>query len=154
MAFKIFLSHSVAPRELVIVYATANEGAKRGASPFIPDRDWDPKREIPDRIESHLKEADYFLAIATSSGFHFEWLNREVQEAKKEKRPLLLVVDREIKVPPKLTPIRIDRMNPAKTVHQVAEHLEKYRKDKDTKQLLTWLGVGGILFLLFLGSKE
>ena len=38
MAFKVFISHSVAPRELVIVYSMTNEVAKRGASPFIPEK--------------------------------------------------------------------------------------------------------------------
>lgn len=154
MAFKVFISHSVAPRELGIVYAIANAGAKWGASPFIPDRDWDPKDGIPKRIQPHLKGTDYILAIATSSGFQLEWLNREVKEGGKVGKPLLIIADRGIKIPQGLPRIWIDRANPAKTVHKVSEHLAKFGKDKKTKELLTWIGVGGILFLLLRGSKK
>jgi len=154
MAFKVFISHSVSPGELGIVYGMANEAAKRGASPFIPDRDWDSSGEIPERIRAYLKEADYVLAIATSSGFQLPWLNREVKEGSKEKRPLLIVADKGIKVPPKTTHIWIDRSNPAKTVQLVSDHLAKFGKDKETKELLTWIGVGGLLFLLLLGRGK
>ncbi len=154
MTFKVFISHSVAPRELGIVYGIANEGAKRGASTFFPDRDWNPKGKIPERIKSHLTDSVYFLAIATASGFQLDWLNREVKEFSKAKKPLLVIADKKIKVPQNVTHVWIERANPAKTVHQVSEHLEKFGKDKETKELLTWIGVGGLLFLLFLGSKE
>ncbi|MBA7699471.1 hypothetical protein ES703_108168 [subsurface metagenome] len=100
MGFKVFISHSVAPKELGIVYTIANESAKKGASPFIPDRDWEPEDEIPVRIQTHLKNSDYLLAIATSSGFQLQWLDREVKEASKEKKPLLIVADEGIEVTP------------------------------------------------------
>lgn len=154
MAFNVFISHSVAPQELGIVYAIANEGAKRGMNPFIPDRDWDPKREIPERIQPYLKGTDYILAIATSSGFQLEWLNKEVTEGEKEQKPLLIIADRGLEVPQKLAHIWIDRANPAKTIHRVSEHLEKFGKDKEMNKLLTWIGIGGLLFLLLLGREE
>lgn len=154
MSFKVFISHSVAPGELGVVYAMANEIAKRGASPFIPDRDWQPEGEIPERILSNLKETNYFLAIATSSGFQLPWLNREVKEGMKEKKQLLIVTDAGIKIPTKTSCVRIDRTNPAKTIKLVSAHLAKFGKDKETKELLTWLGIGGILFLLLLEREK
>lgn len=154
MAFKVFISHSVAPRELGIVYTMANEAARRGASPFIPDRDWEPSGNIPERVQLPLKEADYILAIATSSGFQLQWLNREVKEGLVGGKPLLIVADKGIKVPPKTTRIWIDRTNPASTIKLVSEHLARFGKDKETKELLTWIGIGGILFLLLLGTEK
>jgi len=154
MAFKIFISHSVAPRELGIVYAMANEASKRGASPFIPDRDWNPKDLIPERVQLPLKETDYILAIATSSGFQLQWLNREVKEGLEGGKPLLIVADKEVKVPPKITRIWIDRTNPARTIKLVSNRLAEFGMDKETKELLTWIGIGGILFLLLLGTEK
>ena len=153
MAFEVFLSHSVSPRELGIVYGIANQGAKKGASPFIPDRDWDPKRTIPKRISVRLKNTDYLLAIATSSGFQLEWLNREVVEVA-GKKPFLIVADKGMKLPPNVPSVLIDRSNPAKTIGEVAMRLEKFGKDKKTKELLTWFGIGGLFFLLLLGVKK
>jgi len=147
MAFKIFISHSVAPKELGIAYAIANEGAKRGAVPYIPDRDWNHSEEIPDRIYAHLQNADYILAIATSSGFHLEWLNKEVNKAAKEKKPILIIADNGIDVPKKLAHIWIDRTNPSKTISRVSRHLEKFGKDKETKayiRLQEWSARGFI----------
>lgn len=154
MSFKVFISHSVAPRELGIVYAMANESAKRGSAPFIPDRDWKPDGTIPERIKVPLKETDYILAIATASGFQLPWLNREVKEGMRKRKPLLIVADKGIKVPLQLHCVRIDRINPARTIHQVSSHLAKFGKDKETKELLTWIGIGGVLFLLLLGTEK
>jgi len=50
MAFKIFISHSVALREPEIVYAMANEAARRKTSPFIPNHNWEPEGFTPERI--------------------------------------------------------------------------------------------------------
>jgi TIR domain len=154
MALKIFISHSVAPNELGIVYAIANEGAKRGASPYIPDRDWNPFESIPDQISMHLKDSDFVLAIATGLGLHLNWLNMEVEQADKQRKPLLIIADNNIKILEHLVHIRIDRMNPSKTISEVSQFLEKYGKDKESKELLTWIGIGGLLFLLVLGGKK
>lgn len=154
VSFKIFLSHSVAPRELGIVYAMANEIAKRRKVPFIPDRNWDPAGNIPIRILSHLKKANCLLAIATSSGSHLQWLKREIKEGIKFKIPILMVADKGIKVPREIKCVKIDRLNPAKTISEVSKELEKFGEDKKTKELLVWFGIGGLLFLLLLGKKK
>lgn len=154
MDFRVFISHSVAPIELGIVYAIANESAKRGASPFIPDRDWEVKGDIPERIFPYLRDAHYLLAIATSSGFQLQWLNREVREGLKMGKPILIIADRGIKIPQKIDLIRIDRANPARTISEASKYLEKFGKDKQTKELLTWLGIGSLLFLLLRGREE
>jgi hypothetical protein len=154
MPFQVFISHSVAPRELGVVYAVANEAAKDGAEAFISDRDWDPKDEVPVRIMPRLREADYVLAIATSGGFQLEWLNREASAAAVEKKPMLIVADRGLDISSGLAQIQIDRDNPATTVCRVAEHIESFGQDRETRRQLAWLAVGGLLFLLFLGSKK
>ncbi|MEW6607728.1 MAG: toll/interleukin-1 receptor domain-containing protein [bacterium] len=154
MNFKVFISHSVAPRELGVVYAMANEAAKRGASPFVPDREWEPKGVIPERIRSHLKETDYLLAIATSSGFQLDWLNREVREGLREAKPILVVVDKGIRVPSNTNRIWINRTNPVKTIQMVSTHLAEFGRDKKTKEFLTWIGIGGLFFLLLLEKEK
>jgi hypothetical protein len=154
MNLRVFLSHSVAPYELGIIYAIAEEIAKRGAIPFIPDRNWDPKEEIPDRIFSNLKNANYVLAIATSYGFQIKWLNKEVKEGFKMKKPVLIIADKSIKIPRGINHIWIDRINFIKTLSQVSKYLEKFKCERETKELLIWLTIGGLLFLLFFGSKK
>lgn len=153
MGLKVFISHSVAPRELGIVYAIANEAARRGADPFIPDRDWNPEENVPERISIRLSNSHYLLAIATSFGTQIDWLKREIKEFGK-KSNLLIVADKGIKVPSGFTYIRIDRSNPAKTISKVSLELAKIKINKETKELLALLGIAGILFLLISGGKE
>jgi len=124
-------------------------------SPFIPDRRWDYGDAIPERVGRHLRGSDTVLAIGTTGGVHYEWLNRELTEALGLGKRVLLAVDPEIAVPPGLEPhaVRIDRQNFAKTVELVAGHMEQMKLEKEQNRLFTWLAVGGILAML-LSSKE
>ncbi|MEO0289985.1 MAG: TIR domain-containing protein [candidate division WOR-3 bacterium] len=154
MPFKVFISHSVAPRELGIVYAVVNEAAKKGASPFIPDRDWNPEGSIPERIQTHVKETEYMLAIATNSGFQLKWLNREVKEGLKRRKSLIIIADKGIRIPPEIPSIRIDRDNPAGTIRDISGRLAKFGRDKKTKEILTWITIGALLFLLLFWKEK
>lgn len=154
MSFKIYLSHSVLPRELGIVYAIARELSKKGGYPVIPDRDWDSKGPLPDRILVHFQKeaADYLLAVATSSK-HLNWLIREIKEAVKKGIKILVIADHGIKVPKTIPRVYIERDNPVKTVGEVISHITMIQRDKELKEALTFLGVGGLLLLL-LGGKS
>src|SRR4030042_2405515 len=154
MAFRIFISHSVAPKELGIVYAIINEGSKRGVVPFIPDRSWNPSEGLTDRVSSSIKDADFLLAIATGSGMHLDWLNKEILQASLLGKPLLIIVDDTISMPDDMKHIKIDRANPSKTINEASRILEQYGKDKESKELLTLIGIGGLLFLLLMGVKK
>ncbi len=154
MPFKIYVSHSVSPRELGIVYAIAKELVKKGGYSIIPDRRWDPERPLPDRILVHFQKeaADYLLAIATSVK-HLNWLNREIKEAAKKGIKILVIAEQGIKVPKRIPRVYIKRGNPAKTVGEVASHIAAIQRNKELKEALTFLGVGGLLLLL-LGGKS
>ena len=93
MSFKAFISHSVDPVELGIVYAVADEAARSGMQPHIPDRDWDPAGQLPDRIFAALSEADVCLAVATQSGRQLAWMNAEIAGAPLKPTPLIAILD-------------------------------------------------------------
>lgn len=67
---------------------------------------------------------------------------------------MIIIADINIKVPENLVHIWIDRMNPSKTISEVSQFLEKFGEDKESRELLTWIGIGGLLFLIFLGRKK
>ena len=81
MSFRVFLSHSVSPAKLGIVYTIAEEAARRGMQPYIPDRTWDPAQQLPERISSALQEADVCVAVATQFGSQLPWVNSEIAGA-------------------------------------------------------------------------
>lgn len=152
MAFKVFISHSVGPRELAIVYALAQEAAKRGISPVIPDRMWQPQQGVPERIVQQIKDCDDMVVFATQFGQHWDWVVKEV-EVKGSAR--LFISDGHFSYTgPADSKVDINRLDLTSTIRQAAQRLESMSLAKEQKDALTWLVVGGLLFMLFSGGKE
>jgi len=57
MAIQIFISHSVAPRELAIVKTVADVAASKGAVPIISNRNWNSTGPLPLSIERQIKSS-------------------------------------------------------------------------------------------------
>lgn len=156
MSFKVFVSHSVSPVELGIVYAIADEAARRGMQPYIPDRDWDPNEQLPDRIWSALREADVCVAIATQFGTQLAWVNAEVAGALVAPPALIAILDSSL--PPQDPQIEkarvtIARDNLPATLARALQKIEEVRVQQTQKTALTWLVVGGLLFMLTQSDK-
>lgn len=153
MAFKVYISHSVSPSELGVVYAVAEEAERRGIVPFIPDREWNATASPPARILGPLTAADSLLAIATSCGRHLPWLNKEIDTWTCRPKPgdLICLTDAEMAVEPRLRAyqVLIDRSDLAASLKRVVEYLDKVELDKENKGLLGWLALAAILFALF-----
>lgn len=153
MAFRVYISHSVSPWELGVIYAVAEEAEKRGMVPFIPDREWDATTYPPPRTSGPLMEADSLLAIATSGGRHLPWLNQELElwSGLPKADRVIYLTDANMAVEPGLKAYRvlIDRSDLAGSLKAVAAYLEQIKLDKERKGLLGWLALAGILFALF-----
>lgn len=156
MPIRIFISHSVTPRELVLVNAMGEEAARRGAIPSIPDRDWTPNGPMPDRIARQIEDSNYIIAVATERGHHFQWLIAEITHSQQlsPRKPLLLVTDPAIQIDPSYERIIIDHTNPLVTISEVSHRIQKLIQDKNTQNLLTGLLVGGLTLLLLYSLKE
>lgn len=159
MSFKVFISYSLSPKEFAALYAISEEAAKRGITCIIPDRKWIPRDKIPDRITSSLKDADAVLVVASDYGVHYEWLNRELKTAiSMAKSNIIFLADKDVKIDDSWKPplVRIDRNNSAHTIALITQKLEAMKLAKEQNTALTWLAVGGALFLLFLffASKD
>ncbi|MDO8137233.1 MAG: hypothetical protein Q6354_06290 [Candidatus Brocadiales bacterium] len=149
MSIRVFISHSVAPWELPLVNGIAEEAARRGAVPLLPDRDWD-SRNIPRRIKTQIEKANYLIGIATKDGLHIPWLNAEVMygQSLKPSKALLLVVDSEVQVNPSYERVTIDRKDPLSTISQVSQRILELIQDKSTQDVIGGLVVGGLILLL------
>lgn len=156
MSFKVFISHSVDPVELGIVYAIADEAARRGMQPHIPDRDWDPAGQLPERIFASLAEADVCVAVATQSGRQLAWVNAEIAGASLKPIPPIAILDSSL--PPQDSQIEsarvtITRGNLPGTIARAAQAIENIRIEQNQKAALTWLVIGGLLFMLTQGDR-
>lgn len=156
MNFTAFISHSVDPVELGIVYAIADEAARRGMQPHIPDRNWDPAGQLPERILAALSEADVCVAVATQSGKQLAWMNAEIAGASFKPIPLMAILDSSL--PPQEPRIEAARVTITRddlpgTIARAAQAIENVRIGQNQKAALTWLVIGGLLFMLTQGDR-
>ncbi|MDI6839550.1 MAG: toll/interleukin-1 receptor domain-containing protein [bacterium] len=156
MSIRIFISHSVAPRELALVDAMAEEVARRGAVPFIPRRDWKPDNVVPEDIKKEIKKANYIIAIASQEGHHSQWVNTEVVYGQNltPRKPLLLVADAKVPINSSCKKIVINRSNPLSTISEVSQRIQRLIQDKKTQDLLTGFLVGGLILLFLYSLKK
>lgn len=150
MSFRVFLSHSVSAAELGIVYAIAEEAARRGMQPYIPDRNWHPAQQLPERVHSALQDADVFVAVATQFGTQLPWVNCEIAGAAAKPIPLIAIFDSGL--PPQDAALESARVTMTRddlpgTLARALQKIEEARLQQTQKTALTWLVIGGLLFL-------
>lgn len=153
MPIQIFISHSVAPRELAIVNTVADVSASNGVVPIISLRDWDPTVTIPSYITSQIDSSNYVMGIVTQNGHHLDWVNAEIAYSKKVKIPVFIVADVGLKIPSQLKVVYIDRTAPLKTISTVSAEIQKLISDEKTKNLVGRLVIGGLILLLLTSLK-
>jgi hypothetical protein len=151
MAFRVYLSHSVAPAELGAIYGIAELAARKGTEPIIPDRQWRPDA-LPARIQQLLQGVDAFVVIATSFGTETDWVNAELSMVLRAGVPpnaIVSVVDAGVLMPPAGQTVTIDRGNFAKTLRDTVELLERLQMERNQRNLLAGMLLGGLAVLLF-----
>jgi len=153
MAVQIFISHSVAPRELAIVNTVADVAASKGAVPIISLRDWDPIVTLPSHVASQINSSNYVIGIVTQNGHQLDWVNAEISYSEKVNIPVLVVADASIEISPQYKAIRIDRTTPLKTISIVSEEIQKLISDEKAKNLVGGLVIGGLILLLLSSLK-
>lgn len=155
MAFRVYISHSVAPHELGAIYGIAELAAKKDMDPIVWDRRWAPGA-VPARVSQLLTGLDAFVAIATVSGTHLEWINAELAEALRlglNQENVISVLD-EVLAPPQMgAVVKINRDDPSVTIRETVDVLKRLHVSRNQKNLLAGLILGGLATLL-LTSKE
>lgn len=157
MPFKVFISHSVSPKELAVIYTLAEESIKKGMSPFVPDRSWNPEEETPERIRQAIQECDSVVLFGTKYGTHLDWLKREWDEIKKSNKKLIAILDSEISfngTDLDSASIKINPRQLSKTIGDAANFLESMKLKKNQEELLVWIVIGSLLFLLISAKEE
>lgn len=155
MSFRVYISHSVAPHELGAIYGMAELAAKKGMEPILPDRRWQPGPP-PARIQQSLRGLDAFVAVATHSGQHLEWVNAELAAAMTlglKPQNLVSMVDEGLLVPPAGEVVTINRSDFQTTMRQAVGILERLQMDQRQRNLLAGLLLGGLIAIL-LASRE
>lgn len=123
--------------------------------PIVSDRLWAPDAP-PSRIVQALKGIDAFVAIATSSGSNLEWVNTELAEAVRlglSPGAVVSAVDSGVAPPATGKVLKIDRANLPETIAKTSATLDQLQLERNQKNLLAGLLLGGLVALL-LASKD
>ena len=150
MAFRVYISHSVAPHELGAIYGVAELAAKKGMDPIVWDRAWDPAMP-PARVTQLLNGLNAFVAIATVSGSHIEWINTELAEALRSglnQENVISVLDEQVTPPSVGAVVKINRSDLSSTIQETVEILGRLHVGRNQKTLLAGLILGGLAALL------
>ncbi|HBR09952.1 TIR domain-containing protein [Candidatus Bipolaricaulota bacterium] len=139
--------------ELAIVNTAADVAASKGAVPIIAHRDRNPTGALPSSINTQIESSNYVIGIMTQNGHHIEWVNAEIAYSQKVNKPVFIIADKGLKVSPQYKVIRIDRTAPLKTLSTVSIEIQKLIKDKEIKNLIGGLVIGGLIFILLSSLK-
>ena len=150
---QIFISHSVAPKELAIVNAVADVIASRGALSIIAYREWNPNAVLPPHILSQLSSSHFIIAVITNTGHHIEWVNAEIAYSTKMNKPILILADEGINISSNYKVIRINRLDPIKTISEASNEIQSLISDKKIEELVTGLAIGGLILILLTSLK-
>ena len=146
MPFKVFISHSVGPKELGILAGLAARAATHAIEPLVPDRSWSPPLVRSD-VAQMIQAADCVVVLATSGGHHQNWVNAEVASA--GNKQIILVTDAGIDVKfPAQNRVVIDRESLTATIQQVITGIQRLQLENQHREALGWLLVAGFLFFM------
>jgi len=123
--------------------------------PIVSDRLW-AANAPPMRIVQSLKGIDAFVAIATSSGSHLEWVNAELAAAVRlglSPGAVVSVVDSGVSPPAPGRVLKVDRANLPETITKTSATLEQLHLERNQENLLAGLLLGGLAALL-LASRD
>ena len=152
MGYEVFVSHSMRQEDLGIVYTAAQDAMAREINCYIAERDWQFGYSLPEKIESHIRTCDCFVAFLTRGGSHSEWVNQEIGCAVGLRKHRILVIEQGVE--PKGFDIGneyivLERANPYGAIETLNTYISTL-KDTKEKQQNAGLFVLGVLALIAL----
>jgi hypothetical protein len=112
--------------------------------------------QLPERIFSALQNTDVCVAVATQFGTQLDWVNAEIAGALVKQTPLIAILDSTLPAQdPQIEGARvtISRNDLSGTLARALQKIENVRLQQSQKTALTWLVVGGLLFMLTQSDK-
>ncbi len=154
MAYKAFLSHSMAPVDLGFVYEVARQALGRNVTCYVAERDYQLGVHLPTKIEQNIRDSDCMVVFLTQGGHHSNWVNQEVGFAKACEKLIIPIVEAGV-IPTGflvgLEYLPINRADPVQAMAILGDYLERLKAEKDKNELATAaLIAGGVILLLLM----
>jgi len=154
--YRVFISHSVGPYELGLLYGLIGQSQAQQLQVFIPDRRWNSGAPVPPAVESAIRSSDCVLVLATRYGANTAHVNAEL--ALSTGKPVIVVADAEMMLSANerihQNRITIDRNSLSNTIDSAVQGIRGLALQASQQETLTWLLVGGLLWLMFTGDNK
>lgn len=171
MSYKVFISHSMPPEDLGIVYAMAEQAKQRGISTFVAERASQLEESVSKRNEAALKNSDSVVVFVTR-GKHRgalakllltnvpdQWVHQEIGAARVLRKPIIPIV--ETGVFPKEFGVKkyvpLNRERPWESIQKAVKFIESQKIKKEQSDLLALAVssfIGGFLLFALLDSSK
>lgn len=171
MGYKIFVSHSMPPEDLGIVYAMAEQAKQRGISTFVAERAPQLEESVSKRNEAAIRDSDSVVVFVTRgkrwgalaklllTDVPNQWVHQEIGAARALRRPIIPIV--ETGVPHNEFSVKkyvpLNRERPWESIQKAVKFIESQKIKKEQSDLLSLAVssfIGGFLLFALLDSAK
>lgn len=148
--YKVFISHSMPPEDLGIVYAMAEQANHRGISTFVAERAPQLEESICKRNQAALKKSDSVVVFVTRGKYQGtlakmvftdvpdQWVHQEIGAARALHKTIIPIIEKG--VPPTEFSIKkhvpFDRERPWESIQKATKFIESQKIRKEQSYLL------------------
>ena len=154
--YNVFVSHSMRPEDLAIIYEAARDAAIRGITCYVAERDVQLGKSLPAKIENAIRTCDCFVVFLTHGGASSAYVNQEIGLARGCGKLRIQVVEKGVQVKGfdiDKEYITLDRWNPAAAISQLNEYLLRKKAEKEAQQTAGLFLVAALALLAIFRGK-
>jgi len=135
MAFRVFISHSVA--DLGLVYQLKHWLELNSIETYLAELYPQPGISLADKVARAIEQSNCVIALISRDGGRSKWVNQEIGYAWAKDRLVIPVVEAGeslVGFPEGREYISFDRSNPANAINQVIDYLARMKANKEDRE--------------------
>ena len=135
MAFKVFVSHSMA--DLGLIYQLKYWLELNGVETYLDELYPKPGISLGSKITSAIEQSDCVIALISRDGGRSKWVNQEIGYAWAKGRLVIPIVEKGeplVGFPEGREYISFDRSNPADAINKAIDYLARMKANKEAQE--------------------
>ncbi len=157
MAYKIFLSHSMAHEDLNLLTSFVSLLRTKGIESYLAERDWQPGTPLPQKIKAAIRASDCMVAFLTKAGDHSRWVHQEIGFAEAIPLRRIPIVEKGVDIAGfdlGREYVSLDRAAPLQTLHNLTAFLDGLKTKKEQGESIFVFGAILLGFIAIFGSGK
>lgn len=134
MAYKIFVSHSMAHEDRDLLTSFVSLLKTKGIDSYLAERDWQPGTPLPEKIKTAIRTSDCMVAFLTKAGDHSRWVHQEIGFAEAIPLKRIPIVEKGVDTAGfdlGREYVSLDRTAPVETLHNLTAFLDGLKAKKE-----------------------